>query len=178
MLSNVSMNWSSIVKEVGILTAEGTKLTITGENISWPAQFIFPTCQLIDLTDFWDLQVNTPLYMWVNFYKHHRSVAIHILDKNKALRKRDLRSQIMDYDGSAIKIDDLMSPVKTKIFLEFSHIISLEGDPGINCVNYPNKNFLNYIECDENFVYEEMKNTFNLMPFWAAKSLDEVTNQT
>ena len=172
------MNWSSIVKEVGIFTSDQTKLTIEGKNIAWPKTFIFPSCQLIDLTTFWDLKVHTPMYIWLHFYKYHRTVTLYILDKNKALRKRDQRSQIMDYDGSEIKIDDLMSPVYRKIFLDFSHIKSLEEDPGINCVNYPNGNFLNYIECDEHFVYEEMKNTFNLMPFWAAKSLDEVTNQT
>ena len=172
------MNWSYIVKEVGILTIKGKKLTITGRDITWPKTFIFPTCQMIDLTDFWDLKLHTPLYMWLNFHKHNRSVALTLFDKNKALRKRDLRSQIMDYDGSAIKIDDLMSPVKEKIFLSFSHIKSLEGDPGINCVNYPNGNFSSYIECDENFVYKIMKSTFNLMPFWAARSIDEVTNLT
>ena len=175
MMSNISMNWNSIVKEVGILSTEGKKLTIKGEHIMWPNYFSFPTCQLIHLESLFDLKLHTPLYIWVQFHKHSRTVAFNILDKNKALRKRDLRSQILDYDGSEIQIDDLMSPVYTKIFLDFSHTINLEGDSGINCVNYPNVAFFNYTECDEDFVYRTMKNTFNLMPFWAAKNVEEVT---
>ena len=84
----------------------------------------------------------------------------------------------MDYDGSTLQVDDLMSPVYEKIFLDFSQTLSLEGDPWINCVNYPNITFLNFTECDEDFVYRKMKNTFNLMPFWAAKSFEEVTKLT
>ena len=175
MLSNISMNWSSIVKEVGILTTKGKKLTIKGEHMIWPNIFSFPTCQLIDLTSLFDLKLHTPLYIWMQFHKHKRTVVLYILDKNKALRKRGLRSQVLDYDGSGIQIDDLMSPVYTKIFLDFSHTINLEEDSGINCVNYPNDAFFDYTECDEEFVYKEMKNTFNLMPFWAAKNVEEVT---
>ena len=179
MLANVSMNWSAIVKEVGMLTTDGEKTTKSGQDIAWPNYFIFPTCQLIDLASLLDIKPSrTPLYIWIQFHKHNRIATLYILDRNKALRKRDSRAQIMDYDGSEIKIDDLNSPVYTKIFLGFSHTISLEGDPGINCVNYPNSDFLNYTECDEDFVYKEMKNTFKLMPFWAAKSDDEVTKLT
>ena len=123
MLSNVSMNWKSIVKEVGILSTKGKKLTIRGEHIMWPNYFSFPTCQMIDMASLFDLKFHTPLYIWVQFHKHNRTVALNILDKNKALRKRSLRSQILDYDGSEIKIDDLMSPVYTKIFLDFTLLV-------------------------------------------------------
>ena len=178
MLSNISMNWSSVVKEVGIKKNNGEKLTKKGEHIMWPNFLIFPECQLIDLASLFDLKLHTPLYIWVQFHKLNGTVSVYILDKNKALRKRYMRSEIMDYDGSALQVDDLMSPVYEKTFLDFSQTISLEGDSGINCVNYPKFSFLNFTECDEDFVYRKMKNTFNLMPFWAAKSFEEVTKLT
>ena len=161
-----------------MMSTKGTKLTIKGDHIVWPNFFIFPECQYVDLASIFDLKLHTPLYIWMQFHKHNRTVAVTILDKNKALRKRHTRSQIMDYDGSDIQIDDLMSPVYAKIFLDVSQTLSLEGDSGINCINYPNFPYLNYTECDEDFVYRKMKNTFNLMPFWAAKSVEEITKLT
>ena len=47
-------------------------------------------------------------------------------------------------------------------------------ETGINCKNYLDSS---YRECDENFVYNEMKN-YGIMPFWAAKKLSEVTKHT
>ena len=48
-------------------------------------------------------------------------------------------------------------------------------DPGVSCKNYPTDKFSSYQECDESFVYSLMKNYFKIMPFWAARNLDEVT---
>ena len=56
--------------------------------------------------------------------------------------------------------------------------IHLEMESGINCKNYPSGDFSSYRDCDEDFVYNEMKIKHNLMPFWAAKNLDEVTKLT
>ena len=33
-----------------------------------------------------------------------------------------------------------------------------------------------YRECDENFVYNEMVKNYSMMPFWAAKKIDEITD--
>ena len=65
-----------------------------------------------------------------------------------------------------------------RFILTLSQIINLDSDPGSTCSHYPNKDFSSYKECDEDFVYNEMKKKYKLMPFWAAKSLDEVTNFT
>ena len=62
--------------------------------------------------------------------------------------------------------------------LTISQTIDLETDKGKNCKNYPNKNFSSFSECDVNFVYNEVVLKFNIMPFWAAKNIDEITNKT
>ena len=45
------------------------------------------------------------------------------------------------------------------------------------CRNYPNEDFKSYRECDEDFVYKEMKNKYQLMPFWAANDFNEVSSK-
>ena len=45
-------------------------------------------------------------------------------------------------------------------------------------VEYPTKEFKSFHDCDEHYVYQEMKQKYNLMPFWAAKNIDEITNKT
>ena len=52
---------------------------------------------------------------------------------------------------------------------------NLEMDPGVSCKNYPTEKFSSYQDCDESFVYNLMKNKYKIMPFWAARKLDEVT---
>ena len=71
-------------------------------------------------------------------------------------------------------LENLMEPKYVKIYLDMSQTIHLEMETGINCKNYLDSS---YRECDENFVYNEMKN-YGIMPFWAAKKLSEVTKHT
>lgn len=54
--------------------------------------------------------------------------------------------------------------------------IHVEADAHKNCVNYPTSKFKSYTHCDEEFVYNMFKNEIGLMPFWVAKSMDEVTH--
>ena len=78
----------------------------------------------------------------------------------------------MDFDRAPIELDDLNSTQLIHLYLKFKQTLDIE-----DCGIYPNENFLDYNECDEEYVYQEMKNTYKIMPFWAAKTLDEVTKQ-
>ena len=65
-----------------------------------------------------------------------------------------------------------------RFHLKISQTINLEIDSGIQCINYPIREYLNYRKCDEHYVYEKMKTTYNVIPFWAATNFEEVTNRT
>ena len=62
-----------------------------------------------------------------------------------------------------------------RFYLSISQTRNLEMDPGKSCKNYPTEKFSSYQDCDESFVYNLMKNKYKIMPFWAARKLDEVT---
>lgn len=101
-------------------------------------------------------------------------VTVLIEDRTKALRRRLSKSNSLDYFGPPMETKRL-SPKIDRFVLSVAQTIELEEDPGSMCINYPTKTFASFHDCDESFVYQEMRQKYNLMPFWAAKSLDEVT---
>lgn len=102
-------------------------------------------------------------------------ITLEIGDKRTSVVKRKLRAKSFDYEGTAIELEDLWSSMIKSYALTLSQTINLEADEGKHCRNYPNEHFSSYRECDENFVYNEVINNYNIMPFWAAKSIDEIT---
>ena len=154
---------------------------LNGTDIEWsiiPSGY--PSCQLVDLNKIIEKERMTPHFILIFFKKvENVGISIKIVDRNRALRKRGLRStQAKNYEGDNVNVDDLLDPTYKSFFLTLSQIIYLEKESGINCRNYPNVEFNSYQECDERFVYNEMKNKHKIMPFWAAKTLDEVTTLT
>ena len=132
---------------------------------------------MVDITQFFDLKEKAiiSLEFQLNSIKNV-GISMMIEDKNKALLKRLMNSQRVAYDGPNIEVENLTKPLNLRYLVTLSQTIDLEMDSGANCRIYPNREFSSYHECDESYIYNEMKNTFNIMPFWAAKSLDEVTN--
>ena len=105
-------------------------------------------------------------------------MSVTIEDRLKMLKKRTLRSNAIHYEGPRMVIEDLMSPQLLDFYLTITQTISLEKDEGMDCQNYPSQHFESFCDCDEQFVYNEMKNRYKVMPFWAAMHLDEITNMT
>ena len=103
-------------------------------------------------------------------------VSFAIEDKERSLLKRRLKSDVDAYDGPLLVLNHGQSKIYQEYFVTLSQRINLEIDSGINCLNYPSKEFHSYRDCDEDYVYNQMKHTYKIMPFWAAKTLDEVTS--
>ena len=108
------------------------------------------------------------------------SFQVRIEDERKSLTRRTLKSETFDYDGIPLVIESLKRGMQMQydVNLALFETIHLESDSGQNCINYPSEKFSHYRKCDMDFVYNEMKNKYKIMPFWAAKTLDEVTNLT
>ena len=132
---------------------------------------IFPNCQTLRINC-----SSPPDRIFFHFKNYHMfdDVTVLIEDRMKALRRRLSKSNSLDYFGPPIKTRRL-SPRIDRFILSFAQTIDLEEDPGSMCTKYPTKTFTSFHECDEGFVYNEMRQKYNLMPFWAAKSLNEVT---
>ena len=148
--------------------------------MNWSFIPIFPACQTIDLNDYFDFNnKNIPIYIKFDFKKiSNLGVQLKVIDKKKHLTRRPLESNMFDYDGIPLKIEELTSGMFYRFSLAFFETINLKSDAGKNCEDYPTETFSNYRDCDMDFVYNEMRNQYKFMPFWAAKTLDEVTNFT
>lgn len=178
ILNNVSFPWKDIIKDVKFMPIKKEwKDRKTVEGIKWSLIPQFPACQTVDITQYLNLTgKETPQYVYLEFNKvENLRMTVTIEDRLKMLSKRTLKSNTIDFEGPRIQIDDLMSPQYLDFYLTVSQTISLETDEGMHCQNYPTKEFESFSECDQHFVYNEMKNRYNVMPFWAAKKLDEIT---
>ena len=100
-------------------------------------------------------------------------VSLQVEDGRRSLTKRPLISNSNDYDGIPLQIENLTSHKYFEFSFTLSETINFQ-----NCNDYPTEKYTTYNECDIDFVYNEMKNKFMIMPFWAAKNLEEVTNHT
>ena len=177
ILTEISFDWSSIVKFIEVDT-DSIKLKIKGEDMNWSFIPNFPACQTIDLNDYFDFNKNVPIYIKFNLNKiPNLGVQLKVDDKKKHLIRRTLESNMFDYDGIPLKIKNLNSGMFYRFSLDFFETFNLKSDSGKNCEDYPTKTFSSYKDCDMDFVYNKMRNQYKLMPFWAAKTLDEVTNR-
>ena len=153
---------------------------MTGKDINWSlVPSGYPPCQVVDLTKRFNFKKQTPMFLIFKFFLHKNlGISLQIEDQRSSLIKRGLRTQRHDYVGPALAIGQLSTGAYQRYHLKISQTINLEMDSGIRCRNYPNKEFQSYRNCDENFVYKKMKNKYKAMPFWAATTLEEVTNRT
>ena len=140
-------------------------------NEALETPLIFPRCKTLKIN-----YSSPPDRIFLHFKNNQMfdDVTVLIEDRMKALRRRLSKSNSLDYIGPPIKTRRL-SPKIDRFILSFAQTIDLEEDPGSMCTDYPTKTFASFHDCDENFVYQEMRQKYNLMPFWAAKSLNEVT---
>ena len=177
IIRNVSSNWSDIVYKIKMnsLNAIGY-WTVHGENITWSHLPHYPDCQTFDLNKYWNLKNISIKSVKLYFNKKANvSVSIHVEDKGTALEKRTLKSQTTSQEGTEMLMQNLNLKEYKRYYLSISQMRNLEMDPGVSCKNYPTGKFSSYQDCDESFVYTLMKNYFKIMPFWAARNLDEVT---
>ena len=175
MIKNVSSNWTNIVHKIKIKYTNFDE-NESGENSTWSPLPHYPNCQSFDLTNYWNLEKRTTHSVTFQFYKDANVyVSLHVEDKGRALAKRNLKSQTMDQEGAQMFIQNSNLGEYKRFYLSISQTRNLEMDPGQSCKNYPTDKFSSYQDCDESFVYNLMKDYFKIMPFWAARNLDEVT---
>ena len=101
------------------------------------------------------------------------AVSLYVEERNKALRMRKLKQNMFAYLGPPLKIGRAQR--KLRIMLSLAQTIDTEDNPEKQCRMYPHGGFDNYSDCDEDFLYQQFKNTFKIMPFWVTRDIDEVT---
>ena len=172
----MTTKWKDIISEIVLWSVPlGEVVRINGSDIVMPLTPLFPSCQSFDISQYWTSKKPNTLINIKFKPEKNLTVSLEIEDRQRALVKRTLRSTSLAYEGSPIRLE-LDQEKYLKYFFTISQQRGLESYSEYK--NYPINSFENYRECDENFVYTGMKNKHKLMPFWAAKTLDEVTQIT
>ena len=134
---------------------------------------------MFDLNDYFDFKRNVPSFIEFNFNRLPSvGIKIKLSDKRKSLTRRTLESSYFDFEGMPIEIEELNSGDYHEFTLKFLEKVNLKSENKQSCEDYPTKKFPSYNDCDMAYVYNKMKNVYKIMPFWAARTLDEVTNLT
>ena len=168
------------MKKISVKTINKKLLSVKGSDIEWLPTPLYPGgCQSIDFTDYFNLTgENIPMQIY--FYLEETEAIgaqIFIEERNKALAKRTLASSMLSYHGPDIRNPDLSVKRFFKSIIRVSQNIFIEEDESKKCRNYPNSNFDSYRDCDEQFLYREIKSKYNVVPFWTAYDLNEVTSK-
>ena len=148
-------------------------LLIFTEDIIWKYREQYPACRLFDFHENFNLENISPLqiYFSVNV-KDNLAITIYVEQRNRHLQ-RPLKSLQLSYTGPSISSLDLNSPKSMSLMLRISQTINLPESS--ECQNYPTYKYRSFGDCDREEIYKKIKNELQLMPFWAAKTPNEVT---
>ena len=104
---------------------------------------------------------NTPLQLFFDFKKlENIGISLFVKERNKALKSRPLKSSMLNYLGVELLNEDLNKTIYLTAILTSTQALDSEEEEDKKCKIYPHGGFQNFTECDENFVYEKMKNYY------------------
>ena len=168
------MKWNRIVRSVGIFTTESRWIWLNGKNISWSIAEQFPSCQLLDLFDYFDMESITPKQIFFNFQKMDNiGVTLLIEERNKMLSRSVKYTRSM-YIGPSMIFNNLANTIRKSYVQIISTSKDSDLDQNIKCKNYPYKNYKTYKDCDDEFIFQEVLK-IGLVPFWATEDYRTVT---
>ena len=183
VLSVLSPDWGNVLKRIKVSSKHGNRTifkNISGTKIQWQTRPIYPFCLPIDLLEHFGPQLKPwqiIFYFNANKTVEGTSMMLYVIERNTALRRRLLKSNMLSYNGPDMKLLDLYHDSKLlKVGFRLSQSIFIENDDEqISCVNYPTKKYPIYRECDEDFMTKEIDNLYGIKPFWAAENMSDVT---
>ena len=133
------------------------------KEITWNYP-LYPSCQSLDLLNYFDMYNSTPLQLFFDFKKlENIGISLFVKERNKALKSRPLKSSMLNYLGVELLNEDLNKTIYLTTILTSTQTLDSEEEEDKKCKIYPYGGYQNFTECDENFVYEKMKNYYRYL---------------
>ena len=172
MILEQNENWSSVLKDIGIYTANLQLLNIPEKEIRWSKADLFGRCQYINFEEYFNFNLHKPLQMFVRTTKIKRETFLHIEPKNlKTVRL--IKKTRLGYSGNIIENKIPQAPREIKVIIKISQIVNTEEDG--ECRNYPFGKYQTFGDCDLEFLQNITKNHYNITPFWVVESFENVS---
>ena len=186
IVDGISTNWKYFVNNIRIDTTHVEthskfQQNISGKKVAWSKIPIYPNCQALDLMDY--ISVHNESYFRIEQIKfkirseNKFAFFLYTVDRKKALTKRMSVRNMLAYSGPIISNQIKGFTKEVKVALKITQNKFSEEDQTNPCAEYPNEDYQSFEDCDEIFVYHEMKTKHHIMPFWATDNLTEVTDK-
>ena len=177
VLDGVSFNWTEIVYQIRIYTGKLNEYYVNSEDIFWNKISQYPACQILDVMEYFtEYKEEHILQIFIDFNQvQDVGVSIFFEEKNKVLSRR-LKTNMLSYVGPSFQYDDLFLPQDKKGIFSFHQNIYSEKEENKQCKNYPFNGSASFGDCDKKYLYNKFLHFYNIMPFWMAMDLSEVTN--
>ena len=119
VLTKVSHEWESIIYTITVTTIGQNTLKLSGENIKWSIVPLYPECQALDLADYFNFTgKNTPFIIEIDAWnKQNYGLSVYLLERNKALSRRTLKSNQLAYAGPVIGNKNLEDSILLKVMI-------------------------------------------------------------
>ena len=99
ILKNVSMKWNNIVSSIRIHTIGHENKIVSGKNINWPIAEQFPSCQVLDLFDHFDMDKITPKQIYIFFNAEYSLKATLLLEERNKVVARSLAKSRLEKEA-------------------------------------------------------------------------------
>ena len=172
IIGNVTKKFKEVLTNIKLESTKGVKLI--NETIPEQLGLQYVHCTDLDLSDFFNLEKHIPSQLLFTFNIVGVGVTIYVDDINRKA-SRTLRSSRLVYNGSPLQNLNLTKQLKFQYYFKLSQVINIDSNVKMPCRNYPNGEFQTFEECDQNFVFRQVKRKYNSTPFWATKNYEEVT---
>ena len=176
ILKNISFNWNKLVKKVSIYTTDHQWFEVPGDDLYWPLAQQYPSCQLLDLFDYFNMDTITPKQIYFYFTEmYYFGVTLIIEERNKVTSRYLKYNRLMSSGPSlTFTFDDLEEGSFIQVVNRISQSIYSEFDMEKKCQIYPIEKYGSYKDCDDEFVQKEVSKT-GLIPFWVTNNYSTVT---
>ena len=173
-----NVSWKNHYFSVTVTTTLGQKMTLNIDDLVQEERINYPdNCQTLDVTQN-SKKIKTEGVKNIQFkflsLPIDVSISVILLGKSSAC-SRNLAELAFSHSGERIIFGN---------FLDKRYAIKILGekfveeDPGNDCQNYPNDDFLSYKDCDDDHLKKEIdKITPGLNPVWLSDHLSHATPQ-
>ena len=178
MLKKISLNFEKLIKRLWFKRKDEQFHKIDGDKLNFSLIPHYPNCQILDLNDYGDFRYSSPEQIYIVLFENVENVGFSLYFEEINRRTlRSLKSNKFCYQGPQIENRNLKETRGIEIILKISQTFLSGQNEEEPCRNYPVDNFESFGDCDEKFVFDDMKKKFDVTPFWATKNFSKITRK-
>ena len=88
ILKSVSFNWTNILSKIQVYHTNEEWTIVSSNKINWAQGPEFPSCQTLDILQYFNFTAAAPRQIFFNFNKvENIGVSLYVEDRSKALRR-------------------------------------------------------------------------------------------